>query len=146
MVSGISFLGAGVIFKNGNTVKGLTTAAGIWATAAVGLACGCGMMPLALFVTVLIVLIQVLMHKYNVGADAWSNADIRIRMDNTEELRAALRRKKEELGIEVFNSRITLGTDGTIEMVLSVRLKSAIRFEDTLAFMDQHPGIHSISV
>ena len=42
-VSGISFLGAGVIFKNGNTVKGLTTAAGIWATAAIGLAVGAGM-------------------------------------------------------------------------------------------------------
>ena len=38
VVSGISFLGAGVIFKNGSTVKGLTTAAGIWATAGIGLA------------------------------------------------------------------------------------------------------------
>lgn len=36
VVSGISFLGAGVIFKNGSTVKGLTTAAGIWATAGIG--------------------------------------------------------------------------------------------------------------
>ena len=43
VVSGISFLGAGVIFKNGNSVKGLTTAAGIWATAGIGLAIGCGM-------------------------------------------------------------------------------------------------------
>ena len=33
VVSGISFLGAGVIFKHGNTVRGLTTAAGLWATA-----------------------------------------------------------------------------------------------------------------
>ena len=40
VVSGISFLGAGVIFKNGSTVKGLTTAAGIWATAGIGLALG----------------------------------------------------------------------------------------------------------
>ena len=40
VVSGISFLGAGVIFKHGNTIKGLTTAAGIWATAGIGLAIG----------------------------------------------------------------------------------------------------------
>ena len=51
VVSGISFLGAGVIFKNGNTVKGLTTAAGIWATAAVGLACGSGMYYICLLYT-----------------------------------------------------------------------------------------------
>ncbi|MBO4214561.1 MAG: MgtC/SapB family protein, partial [Lachnospiraceae bacterium] len=37
VVSGISFLCAGVIFKNGNTIKGLTTAAGIFATAGIGL-------------------------------------------------------------------------------------------------------------
>lgn len=38
VVSGISFLGAGVIFKNGNSIRGLTTAAGMWGTAAVGMA------------------------------------------------------------------------------------------------------------
>lgn len=75
VVSGISFLGAGVIFKNGNTVKGLTTAAGIWATAAVGLACGSGMYYIAIFVTVLIVIIQLLMHRFNVGNDAYSNGE-----------------------------------------------------------------------
>ena len=54
VITGISFLGAGVIFKNGNTVKGLTTAAGIWAMAAVGMACGAGMYSVAFLVTFLI--------------------------------------------------------------------------------------------
>ena len=49
VVSGISFLGAGVIFKHGSAVRGLTTAAGLWATAAIGLAIGAGMYPLLLF-------------------------------------------------------------------------------------------------
>ena len=42
-VSGISFLCAGVIFKVGSSIKGLTTAAGIWLTAGIGLAIGAGM-------------------------------------------------------------------------------------------------------
>ena len=42
VVSGISFLGAGVIFKNGNSIRGLTTAAGMWGTAAIGMAVGAG--------------------------------------------------------------------------------------------------------
>jgi putative Mg2+ transporter-C (MgtC) family protein len=42
IVSGIGFLGAGVIFKSDNKVTGLTTAATIWATAAVGMAIGAG--------------------------------------------------------------------------------------------------------
>ena len=42
VVSGIGFLGAGVIFKEGVNVQGLTTAASVWSTAAVGLLFGLG--------------------------------------------------------------------------------------------------------
>ena len=42
VVSGVGFLGAGVIFVRNNLVNGPTTAAGIWATAGVGLALGAG--------------------------------------------------------------------------------------------------------
>lgn len=47
IVSGIGFLGAGVIFVRSDAVKGLTTAATIWLTAAVGMACGAGLLVLA---------------------------------------------------------------------------------------------------
>ena len=40
VVSGISFIGLAVIYRNGSTLKGLTTAAGIWATAGIGMAIG----------------------------------------------------------------------------------------------------------
>lgn len=53
VVSGIGFLGAGVIFKGRNMVRGLTTAATVWVAAAVGMACGAGMVPLAAALTVL---------------------------------------------------------------------------------------------
>ncbi|WP_210605104.1 MgtC/SapB family protein [Brevibacterium oceani] len=53
IVSGIGFLGAGVIFKGRNMVRGLTTAATIWVTAAVGMACGAGMLSLATILTAL---------------------------------------------------------------------------------------------
>jgi putative Mg2+ transporter-C (MgtC) family protein len=52
IVSGIGFLGAGVIFKGRDVVRGLTTAATIWVAAAVGMACGAGMVSLALALTV----------------------------------------------------------------------------------------------
>ena len=48
VISGISFLGAGVIFKREGLVRGLTTAAGIWVTAAIGLAVGSGMLVVGL--------------------------------------------------------------------------------------------------
>ncbi len=146
VVSGISFLGAGVIFKNGNTVKGLTTAAGIWATAAVGLACGSGMYAIALFVTALIVVVQLLMHKFSIGNDAYSNEEIRISMVDTPEIRAVLREKQEKFGIEIHNSKVTAGADGTLDLVLQVRLKRKINFDQIIRFIDEHPDIKSMSI
>jgi putative Mg2+ transporter-C (MgtC) family protein len=55
IVTGIGFIGAGVIFKEGITVNGLTTAALIWVTAALGMSIGYKNYPLAIVVTVIIV-------------------------------------------------------------------------------------------
>jgi len=51
IVSGIGFIGAGLIFVDQNRVKGLTTAATVWLVTAVGMACGAGLPWLALAVT-----------------------------------------------------------------------------------------------
>lgn len=59
MVAGIGFLGAGVIFRGmrGDVVVGLTSAASIWITAAIGMAAGTGMYLIAVIVTVIAVLL-----------------------------------------------------------------------------------------
>jgi putative Mg2+ transporter-C (MgtC) family protein len=55
IVSGIGFLGAGAILKEGLSIRGLTTAASMWATAAVGLAAGAGQYILATVATVIVI-------------------------------------------------------------------------------------------
>jgi putative Mg2+ transporter-C (MgtC) family protein len=52
IVSGIGFIGGGIIFVQGGSVRGLTTAATLWLTAGVGMACGGGLPLLALEATV----------------------------------------------------------------------------------------------
>ncbi len=56
VVSGIGFIGAGTIIFQKNAVRGLTTAAGVWVTAAIGLACGGGMYLLSTAATVMVLL------------------------------------------------------------------------------------------
>src|SRR6186997_1656359 len=55
IVTGVGFLGAGAILKEGATIRGLTTAASLWAVAAVGMAAGAGALIVALAVTFIIV-------------------------------------------------------------------------------------------
>ena len=56
VVSGIGFLGAGIIVFQRNVIRGLTTAAGLWVTAAIGMACGVGQFYMAVLVTLLILI------------------------------------------------------------------------------------------
>lgn len=56
VVSGIGFIGAGTIIFQKNAIHGLTTAAGVWVTAAIGLACGAGMYLLALVASLLVLI------------------------------------------------------------------------------------------
>ena len=63
VVSGIGFLGAGIIFYKRDLLHGLTTAAGIWATAGIGLAIGAGLVIIGVISTVMLVAIQLVLHK-----------------------------------------------------------------------------------
>lgn len=62
IVTGIGFLGAGMIVYKQHEVKGLTTAAGIWATAGIGMACGSRLYIVALGATALIIVVQCVFH------------------------------------------------------------------------------------
>jgi putative Mg2+ transporter-C (MgtC) family protein len=53
IATGIGFLGAGSIWRSGGSVKGMTTAAGIWVVGAIGVACGAGLYVIAAIASLL---------------------------------------------------------------------------------------------
>jgi putative Mg2+ transporter-C (MgtC) family protein len=79
IVSGIGFLGAGAILKYGTSVRGLTTAASLWATAGVGMAAGAGAWFVAIVTTVLIV--------FSLGPLNWVISRLRLRGQDLFRLR-----------------------------------------------------------
>jgi putative Mg2+ transporter-C (MgtC) family protein len=65
VIAGIGFIGAGTIIVTGRRqVKGLTTAAGLWASAIVGLACGAGFAECAIFATAVILFAEIVLIKF----------------------------------------------------------------------------------
>ncbi len=124
VVTGISFLGAGMIFIKGTNIKGLTTAAGIWSTAAVGMAIGCGLYITGVISTVIIIIIQILFHTFLIGFDkilANDNSfDVVVRLLNTPDSLDHFKKVLTENKIVVRDSKITIGDDGYFTIVLSV--------------------------
>ena len=62
IVSGISFIGAGTILVKKSQISGLTTAAGVWATAAIGMAIGSGLYFLGISATAILFIVQMIFH------------------------------------------------------------------------------------
>lgn len=74
VITGIGFLGAGVILKNGNKVSGVTTAATIWTTAAVGISIGAGIYLPAVFTVFLVLMLNPLaslQYRYGLKGDRY---------------------------------------------------------------------------
>lgn len=86
IVTGVSFLCAGVIFVRGASVKGLTTATGIWTTAGIGIAAGAGMYAITLFATCLIIVIQLLLAKVSAKIETHYSLEVEVRMPEKVEV------------------------------------------------------------
>ncbi|HEX3025462.1 MAG TPA: MgtC/SapB family protein [Chitinophagaceae bacterium] len=63
IVTGIGFIGAGVVFKEGITVRGITSAATIWIAASIGMCIGLKLYILAVFVAVLVLIVLIILSK-----------------------------------------------------------------------------------
>lgn len=122
VVSGIGFLGAGTILKEGFSVKGLTTAASLWAVSCVGLALGAGFYAGGIAATLLIFLTlraakHIFMGRSETGTIAVKVADLN---DAVPQIAAIFRKT----GIIPINSEILVGNVGDTEIRYLVALPS----------------------
>ena len=69
IITGIGFLGAGAILHKGYITKGLTTAAALWVSASVGMACGTGMFILAFIVTLMALILLWVLKPFKIHLD-----------------------------------------------------------------------------
>lgn len=102
VISGIGFLGAGAIIQMKGSVRGLTTAAGIWMVAAIGMAVGCGLYLISIIATGLILFILVLLERIEHHISARSETRIiRVRvagiLDNIDKYRDVLSETRVQL-------------------------------------------------
>lgn len=145
VVSGISFLGAGVIFKNGNSIRGLTTAAGMWGTAAIGMAVGAGMYWLGLIEAAILVAIQIILHRFPVGADALTTQEILVEMEDTPELQAQFDALLQSHNGQVMESSLSRD-EGYLRMEITAKLEPPITHDEALAFLKDNSGVRKVSV
>lgn len=134
VVSGIGFIGAGVIIFQKNVVRGVTTAAGLWVAAAIGLACGAGMYVLAgaaTLMTVICLETMHLVHRYI----AEKMVEVTLSSEGETDPLAVLEMvKKSKLNVESYSF-----SGGKIH--LSLRMRSKDSLETLSNFVNKMEGI-----
>jgi putative Mg2+ transporter-C (MgtC) family protein len=146
VVSGISFLGAGIIFRNGNSIRGLTTAAGVWATAAIGMTIGAGLYIMGFAFSIIILLMQIAMHRFTIGGDSLVSNHFTVTVVDSEDFRKDLYAELDRWQVQIVETDISRNPDGTLTMSLSVRMRNKVQHTDIIRFFDLHPEVTSFSL
>lgn len=142
IMTGIGFVGAGVIIKEGLTVRGLTTAASIWMTAAIGIVIGMGFYEAALYST-LITVVTLSMFRWlesKIPSMKYAQLSVRFLRSNQYADEDSLRGLIKEHEIKSFEAGYQLGDEGkafTYKMTLRTKdMRNFRRLAQSLMEMD----------
>ncbi len=147
VVSGIGFLGAGTIIFQKNVVRGLTTAAGLWVTAAIGLACGTGMY-LPAVVTTLMVLIGLEILSAVIPRVSTSVVILSFSATSQESVKKAVRELRRNcLDIISYELKERKTSQGVIfETNLSMKVKRDNRNEQLIEYLNEFDDVTISSI
>ncbi|MEG0753465.1 MAG: MgtC/SapB family protein [Angelakisella sp.] len=145
VISGIGFLGAGTIIVTGrHQVKGLTTAAGLWASACMGLALGIGFYEAALIACLAIVFVSTLLHRFDHYMLSTSKVmDLYVEFGDIADISTFMTKLKLH-GIrvaEVELTKVNSTSDAAVAAIMTVRSDEAKDHSDVLALVSQMQGV-----
>lgn len=148
IMTGIGFLGAGVIMKEQLAVRGLTTAASIWMTASIGIVIGMGFFFAAAIAGVITLGTLAVFHRIESIMPNISYGKLTVRMPRENYLNEnQIKKIIEEHAIKSFPPSFTLNSDGKMfEYKMTISTKDATKFSELAETLRSKENIHEFSV
>lgn len=146
IVSGIGFLGAGMIFVRKQAISGLTTAAGVWTTAGIGMAIGAQLYIIGITATVLVLLVQVLLHRNYRWFHLPVAEQITLVLCEQDDTLASVQQAIEDHHIEILNVKAERLDSSLVEVELYVKLPHGFHMSSLMDVFKDNPFIKSIEL
>lgn len=148
VVSGVGFLGAGMIFMQRQTVKGLTTAAGIWATAGMGMAIGAGLYSVGLAVALIIVVAQTILHVRFNWLSTPKTEQLILQIIDKPGAMEHIQRVLEEKNIEILSFRAEKNKEyhSTIDLEIVMKIPKSYQTAQLFSLIQDIPFVKSIEL
>ena len=147
IVSGISFIGAGTILIKKQQISGLTTAAGIWATAAIGMAIGSGLYFIGILATALLFVIQMMFHDDTIIDKIIMHIRFNIQIEaiNKPDILNTIEQELEINHVENVSVKILFVSDERIIFFVDGIINNNIDENDIIMALRKYPDIKRIS-
>ena len=145
IVSGIGFLGAGMIFMRNQSITGLTTAAGIWATAGIGMAMGAGLYAVGGFCTLLVLLTQLLLRREYRWLHLPGRGVMTIKLHRGGDMNDVLP-LFERRSIEIQNLDMTRKKGGAVKLELLLKYPAGAYLPDVVRDMEAMEQVEAVEV
>lgn len=136
IVTGVGFLGAGMIYFQRGSIKGLTTAAGIWATSGIGMALGAGMYEVGIVTTGFILLAQYLLHTKKKFMENHKTKILKIHSVNCEHYKDSISSMLSQKKIVISDISISKNDDKTLEYTLCIEIPDGVDEEELIMSID----------
>ncbi len=147
VVSGIGFLCAGTIILRRDTVHGLTTAAGVWASAAIGLAAGGGLFEMAVVSTVLILIVLAVLRPIAERLFGRGQAfALTLVIDKDTVALAALQTAVEAEGLHVERLDVQIGKAKRDRVKMALAGRTTVRDTTIVETLRRLDGVHSVKL
>ena len=144
IVSGIGFLGAGMIFVKKQAISGLTTAAGVWATAGIGMAIGAQLYFIGIAATVLMLLVHIILYRNYKWLHLPATEQIYIIFSDSSDSITYIQEKFAASRIQIMNLRVEKLEGGLVEVELHVKLPKGYNVSAMMDILKDNPNIKSI--
>jgi len=144
IVSGIGFLGAGMIFVRKQAISGLTTAAGVWTTAGIGMAIGARLYFIGIAATVLVLIVQVLLHRDYKWFHMPTAEQLNITFCDSTDAISFLQETFLACHIEIINLKAEKLGNGYLEVELHVKLPQNYDVSMLMNLLKDNPHVKSI--
>ena len=150
VISGIGFLGAGtIVVTSHNQIKGLTTAAGLWASACIGLAIGIGLYEVALIAGLCVFLVLTVLHEMDYFMRSRTRmVDVYIELDQAVSLGKFIRSLREQ-GMEISNIQREHDTaygDEVLSFTATIKGQKKTHQADLVRFLRKQEGVKYLEV
>jgi putative Mg2+ transporter-C (MgtC) family protein len=146
VVSGIGFLGAGMIFLRKQAVSGLTTAAGVWVTAGVGLAIGASLYIIGIAATILILIAQTLLRRRLKWLKLPVGEQINIQIKDNPGGIDYIRKKLSEFNIEVLAIKVEKIENDLIDIEVLAKLPQRYDVATLMTLFKDNSFVNSVEV